>query len=87
MGTVIRLVRIEFLFLRHLLRDILSFRSPRSTLVFTGTKLEAVELSHQLSHAWKGGGVDCLHGDLPQYQRTRVLQAFRSDRLERTLKR
>ena len=45
-------------------------------IVFVAKKYSCNELANQL---WEQGfAVDCLHGDRPQWERTKVMQAFKS---------
>jgi ATP-dependent RNA helicase DDX5/DBP2 len=45
-------------------------------IVFVAKKFSCNELANRL---WDGGfAVDCLHGDRPQWERTKVMQAFKT---------
>ena len=63
---------------RHLVvSDLIAVHKSSRTLVFVATKREAVDLSS----SGGCGEVDNLHGDLPQFQRSRVMDAFREGTL------
>lgn len=49
-------------------------------MVFCNRKTTVARLSDQLKK--KGYSVDCLHGDIPQIQRNRVMQGFRNGKFE-----
>ena len=70
-----------------IISDVLLVDAPRKAIVFANTKLETVELAAALAAAGRGRGQSgesayfVLHGDLPQFQRTRVMDEFkRSER-------
>jgi hypothetical protein len=67
-----------------IIADVLAVDAPRKTIIFTNTKLETVTLAAELGGrvAAAGGPGDMgsclvLHGDLPQFQRTRVMDDFK----------
>ena len=67
-----------------IIADVLAVDTPRKTIIFTNTKLETVTLAAELGGkvAAAGGPGDMgsclvLHGDLPQFQRTRVMDDFK----------
>ncbi len=62
------------------LARILDMASPKSALVFCRTRLEVDELTSMLnSRGYRGEG---LHGGMNQAQRDRVMQSFRSGKIE-----
>eukprot|EP00960_Hanusia_phi_P003096 91664-Hanusia_phi.AAC.1 len=61
----------------EVISDLLLTICPRRAIVFANTKLEAVELANELTRT--SIKVDVLHGDLPQFQRNRVLRMLRED--------
>ncbi len=52
----------------------------KKVLIFTRTKREADNLSHKLTD--KGIQVNSLHGDKRQTQRTRIIDSFKSGKLD-----
>jgi len=67
-----------------IIADILAVDAPRKTIIFTNTKLETVTLAGELGERAGGGRGSgavssflVLHGDLPQFQRTRVMEDFK----------
>jgi ATP-dependent RNA helicase DeaD len=60
------------------LEALLAQRAPRRCLVFTGTKAEAVQLAARLAGVASLRGAAALHGDLPQFQRTALMDSFKS---------
>lgn len=64
------------------LGEVLALRSPRRCLVFTNTKAEAVALASRLATCSALRGAAALHGDLPQFQRTALMNDFKSGALD-----
>ncbi len=62
------------------LKRFLDFDPDIFGLVFTRTRRDAAEVAEQLSK--DGYRADALHGDMNQQQRDRVMEAFRSKRLQ-----
>ncbi|MEZ5014491.1 MAG: DEAD/DEAH box helicase [Chitinophagales bacterium] len=62
------------------LKRILDFEPDMYGIIFCRTKSETAEISAQLMQ--DGYDADCLHGDLSQQQRDRVMQSFRSRNLQ-----
>uniref|UniRef100_A0A7S4P9F4 RNA helicase n=1 Tax=Guillardia theta TaxID=55529 RepID=A0A7S4P9F4_GUITH len=61
----------------EVITDLLLTSGPRRAIVFANTKLEAVELANELTKSSTSTNVDVLHGDLPQFQRNRVMRMLR----------
>ncbi len=60
----------------ELLIRLVERESPRQAIVFCRTKKRTDVLYHQLSRRFPG--VACIHGDMEQRQRDRVMKAFRA---------
>ncbi len=58
------------------LRWLLANHAHESALVFCNLKITVRELTHSLASA--GVSADCLHGDLEQFERDRVMARFRN---------
>jgi ATP-dependent RNA helicase DeaD len=58
-----------------LLVKLLEREQPRQAIIFCRTKRGTDRIYHRLSRKLKG--IDCIHGDLPQSARDRVMAAFR----------
>lgn len=57
-----------------LLLGLLKTEAPQNALIFTNTKYEAERLARKLSRC--GLSVQFLNGDLPQFQRTKIVEDF-----------
>ena len=82
-GIVHKAMRVAASSRPAIVADILAVDAPRKAIIFTNTKLEAVTLGGQLAALSGGGAASAvnyavLHGDLPQFQRTRVMQDFKN---------
>ena len=64
-----------------LLLRILALEKPRQVIVFTRTKRGADKLFEVFSRRLKSDRVACMHGDLPQRKRDRVIRSLRSGQL------
>ena len=64
-----------------LLLRILALEKPRQVIVFTRTKRGADKLFEIFSRRLKSDRVACMHGDLPQRKRDRVIRSLRSGEL------
>ncbi len=62
-----------------LLVKLLKREQPSQTIVFCRTKQRTDKLHEHLRRKWPG--VDCIHGDLQQSQRDRVMKAFREGKI------
>lgn len=63
----------------ELLLKLLEREQPQQAIIFCRTKRETDRVGRML--AKKVEGVDCIHGDLPQKARDRVMEAFRAGRV------
>ena len=64
-----------------LLLRILALEKPKQVIVFTRTKRGADKLFEIFSRRLKSDRVACIHGDLPQRKRDRVIRTLRSGQL------
>ncbi len=64
-----------------LLIRILAHEKPSQVIVFTRTKRGADKLHEVFSKRLKSGRVACIHGDLPQRKRDRVIRDLRAGQL------
>jgi ATP-dependent RNA helicase DeaD len=65
-----------------LLIRILAREKPSQVIVFTRTKRGADKLHEVFSKRLKSGRVACIHGDLPQRKRDRVIRDLRAGELK-----
>jgi len=65
----------------ELLQHLLNKEMPRQCIVFTRTKRGADKLHEVFSKRLKSGRIACIHGDLPQRKRDRVIRELRAGHL------
>lgn len=63
-----------------LLEKLLEREKPRQAIVFCRTKRGTDKVQRRLTKHFKA--VDCIHGDMQQSARDRVMQAFREDKIQ-----
>ncbi|MEN1679114.1 MAG: DEAD/DEAH box helicase [Planctomycetota bacterium] len=62
----------------ELLVKLLERENPSQTIIFCRTKRGTDKIYQRLSRKLKGAQVDCIHGDMPQGARDRVMKQFRA---------
>ena len=60
--------------------DIIKQEDYRRVMVFANMKVSVKQLTERIQR--RRGSVDCLHGDMPQSLRNKVMQKFRDNKLE-----